>query len=100
MASDQSSSERHPVHRDWMGHGLQLVGILAVIGIPLLIWGGNVNTAVSNNTERNMRLGQDIQADRLDNRAFQTEMRTALTSLSGALAELRVQLATKDGGKR
>ncbi len=101
--SDQNG-DRRAVQRDWLGHGIQVIAIVATIllaiGIPLLNWSGNVNTAISNNTRDNTRLEQAIQADRLDNRAFQTEMRTALTSLSGALAELRVQIASEKGSKR
>ncbi len=100
MANDQNNGERRAVQRDWVGHGLQMAGIIAFIGVPLLIFGNSLNTSSITNAEKTARVAQDVQADRLDNRAFQTEMRTALTSLSGAIAELRVQLATDKASKR
>ena len=104
MSDDQNGRERRAVQRDWVGHGIQAFAIVAVlflgIGIPLLLWAGEVNTKMVTGAKDDARLASDILADRIDNRAFQTEMRTALTSLSATISELRVQLAMKDGGKR
>lgn len=39
--------ERRAMQRDWLGHAVQLVGMLLVIGVPLLVWGVSMNTTVA-----------------------------------------------------
>ena len=53
-----------PPPRDWLGHGLQLLGILVIFGLPMLYWGSGVNTSIatlSTNTTRNERDISDVR---------------------------------------
>lgn len=47
MNDDKIGGERRIIQRDWLGHCLQLAGMLLVVGIPLLIWGININTTIA-----------------------------------------------------
>lgn len=85
----------------WLEHFYQAAGIvgfvLATIGIPLLLWGGDVNIALKTGADRDIQLKADILADRIDNRAFQTEVRTLLSSMQTALTEARLEIERSKG---
>lgn len=44
--------ERRKPQRDWVGHSIQLIAILSVIGVPMLIWGTGVNSTLAILAER------------------------------------------------
>lgn len=48
------------MNRDWLGHALQMLGIFAVMGVPLLVWGISINTSVATIVTRNDRQDRDI----------------------------------------
>ncbi len=101
MISDQNGGERRAVQRNWTEHVWQAAGIVAIIflgiGIPLLLWGGDVNIALKTGADRDIQLKADILADRIDNRAFQTEVRTLLSSMQTALTEARLEIERSKG---
>ena len=46
--------------RDWFGHGVQFVGILLVIGLPLVYWGNSVNVTLATITSLQSQQGKEI----------------------------------------
>ena len=80
-------SERRQ-QRDWLGHGLQVAGILIVIGVPLLIWGSGINTAVATLNERSARQERDIT----NQSAAQTVVTNQLIELTRTLTRIDTQL--------
>ena len=54
------NTERRKIQRDWVGHILQLLVILVLIGIPLSIWGTNLTTTMAILIARVDRSEKDI----------------------------------------
>ncbi len=71
-----------PPQRDWLGHGMQFLGILAVIGLPLMYWGSNMNIAVATLVSEQNRQKTDI-----------TEQRQVQTIVANQMLEVNRQLA-------
>jgi len=78
-------AEQTASQRDWLGHGLQLVGVLAFIGVPLLLWGNNVNSAVATMSGAVARQEKDI-----------AEARQVQTIVAGQMMEINRQLTKID----
>ena len=78
-------TERRAIQRDWVGHGLQLVAILVVIGGPLAFWGVSMNTTVATLSQRVDRQDHDI-----------TEQRQTQTLVTNQLLDVNKQLTRID----
>ncbi len=92
------SLERRVIQRDWLGHTIQLFGIFVVLGVPLLIWGISVNTAIATITQKVERHDRDMQ----DESRVQTIVNTQLTELTRQLTRIDTQLEDilRGGGKK
>lgn len=80
--------ERRKMQRDWIGHALQLVGFVVVIGVPLLYWGIGTNAALATLGQRVDRQDHDMA----DFRAFQILETTQMLDLNKQLATIAAQL--------
>ena len=69
--------------KPWLGLVLQGIGIVVVIGIPILIWGVNANSTMSVMTARLDRFDRDT-----------TEYKTNQALMTNQMLELNKQLAT------
>lgn len=76
------------VQRDWLGHGLQLLGIAVVLGIPLLIWGTSINTTVATIVAKTERQERDIT----DQGRIQSLVNTQLNDVANKLTRIDTQL--------
>ncbi len=82
------NEERRGIQRDWLGHTIQLLGVFVVIGVPLLIWGISVNTAVATVSLKVERQDRDIT----DHNRIQTIVNGQLTDLTKQLTRIDTQL--------
>jgi hypothetical protein len=70
--------------RDWLGHGIQI----AVIGIPLVVWGISINTQMAVVNSTMVRQERDIA----EQRQIQNLITTQLTEASKQLARIETQI--------
>ncbi len=75
------------VQRDWLGHGLQLLGILVVLGLPLMIWGVSMSTMLATTIAHVERVDKDIA----ENRQIQTLIASQLLEITKQLTRLDSQ---------
>ena len=87
MPSDQNG-ERRAIQRDWLGHGVQLGGMLLIVGIPLLVWGVNMNTTVATMATTVAHHDKDIT----DVRQVQTLVTGQIIDVNKVLIRIDTQL--------
>lgn len=80
----QSSSTR----RDWMAIFLQAIGIIVVIGIPIFIWGVNVNAEMMVTQNRL----QQIEHDESVTKTYEDLTTTQMLELNRQLATIAAQV--------
>ena len=80
--------ERRKMQRDWLGHTVQMVGILVVIGIPLLIWGININSTMAALSTRVERSERDINQQQ----QIQVVVAKQLSDVSNQLTKIETLL--------
>jgi len=83
--------------RDWLGHSLQFVAILVVVGIPAFVWAVNTNATIATVLSRMER--QDKDRDRQDQ--IQSVVTGQLLDVSKTLTRIDTQLEMlRDQGKQ
>jgi hypothetical protein len=94
-----SRFDRRPVQipRDWLGHLVQAMGIVGgvvmAIGIPLIIWGTNVNSTNAVLTAQQSKQDRDIS----DLRNTQNTLTTQLAEMNRAFASSLSTLTAQVG---
>jgi hypothetical protein len=85
-------TERRQIQRDWVGHAVQAIGIVAglmvALGMPLLYWASSINTALAGMGVRVERTERDIT----DQRQTQTLVTGQLLEVGKLLTRLDTQL--------
>jgi hypothetical protein len=87
--SGQLQGERRAIQRDWLGHGLQLLGIVVVLGLPLIFWGVSISTTVATMVAHVDRQDKDIS----DQRQVQTILTGQLLDVAKQLTRIDTQLS-------
>ncbi len=85
----QPLGERRAIQRDWLGHGLQLLGIVVVLGLPLMFWGVSISTTVATTVAHVDRQDKDI----IDQRQIQTLLTSQLLDVAKQLTRIDTQLS-------
>lgn len=85
-------TERRQIQRDWVGHSVQAIGIIAgltvALGMPLLYWGNSINIAMAGVGIRLDRSERDI----MEQRQSQILLTTQLVDVNKLLTKLDTQL--------
>lgn len=89
VAEDMKTvTERRGVQRDWLGHGLQLGGILIVLGLPIMFWGISLNTTVAMLSQQVARQERDTA----DQKQVQVLITNQMLDVSKQLTRIDTQL--------
>ena len=88
MPGYENGGERRRIQRDWLGHGIQLVVMLGGIGVPLLVWGTNVNTTLATLAGTVAHHEKDIS----DMRQVQTIVAGQVLDVNKSLVRIDTQL--------
>jgi hypothetical protein len=86
------------LHRDWLGHGIQVAILLVTIGGPLAYWAMATNAAVAQLGVRQERQDKDISDQRADQRLVTQnliDVKTGFARLEATLELLRDQAKPK-----
>ncbi len=81
------SDETRP-QRDWLGHALQFVGLLAVFGLPVAYWAINTNATMATMLLRIERQDRDIA----EQRQAQTLVTNQIVEVGKGLARIETNL--------
>ena len=85
------------VHRDWLGHGIQLGAIFVGLGVPLMVWGVMVNVSLGKIEDRAIRQDRDTA----EVRAFQSQVNAQMSEVGKTLATLAERVsAIREGMER
>jgi hypothetical protein len=94
----QSQIERRKIQRDWFGHGVQLFGMILLLGLPMLYWGIGINTTTAAMTVRIDRQEKDIDRQgqmQLSVTGQLIDVNKQLTKIDTLLGEFRDELKAK-----
>jgi hypothetical protein len=92
-------TKRRQIQRDWVGHSVQAIGIIAgltvALGMPLLYWGNSINIAMAGVGIRLDRSERDITEQRQSQILLTTQLvdvNKLLTKLDTQLGDIRERL--------
>ena len=87
-------SERRTIQRDWLGHTLQTLVVLAAVGVPFAYWANNMTERVGALTIKGERAERDI----IELHQVQALVTNQLTEANKQLTRIDTQLeGIKDG---
>lgn len=81
-------AERRAIQRDWMGHAVQLLGVLVLLGLPIAYWGSNINTTVATIDNEVKHHKQDIS----DQRQIQILLTNQIIETGKQLTRIETQI--------
>ena len=88
MPGYENGGERRRIQRDWLGHFIQIAVMMGGVGIPLLVWGMNVNTTLATMANTIVHQEKDIA----DMRQVQTLVTGQVLDVNKSLIRIDTQL--------